>query len=89
MKVFTALAGALFTGAFALGVSACTTAPREPQVQAACYWMTPDGAGWQAMSHVDTKQTCFALDSCSGGLGQSGGGCYKWARGTEAPALAW
>lgn len=35
------------------------------------------------------KQECDLLDSCEGGLSQSGGGCYKWAVSFDAPAIGW
>lgn len=51
-----------------------------------CYWLSNVDNAWQAMPDVQTQEQCYALDSCSGGLGESGGGCYKWANGaTEAP----
>lgn len=67
--------------------AACATAPAP--ARAACYWMTNDGAQWVEFSEVRTKTQCFALDSCSGGQGLSGGGCYKWAPGAAAPAEPW
>jgi hypothetical protein len=57
--------------------------------KAGCYWMTQDGSRWVAQANVQTKQQCFALDSCSGGQSMSGGGCYKWASGPNAPAQKW
>jgi hypothetical protein len=36
-----------------------------------------------------TKQECFELDSCDGGLGRPGGGCYKWATSPDAPRIKW
>ena len=35
------------------------------------------------------KKECFELDSCDGGLGKSGGGCYKWAETANDPRLVW
>ena len=32
---------------------------------------------------------CKAADSCSGGGGQSGGGCYKWTVGANDPFTSW
>jgi len=52
-----------------------------------CYWLEPDGERWEWRPHF-TRQMCYENDSCSGGLGQSGGGCYKWAAGPDAPAQA-
>jgi TonB family protein len=56
---------------------------------AACYWLNPSPNEWQAMPGVDTKQQCFALDSCNGGLAGSRGGCYKWATGPHGAAEPW
>lgn len=57
---------------------------------AACFWLQSGPAGrWQAMPQFSNKQACFAQDSCDGGLGQSGGGCYKWADSADAPAQRW
>jgi hypothetical protein len=36
-----------------------------------------------------TKQECFERDSCDGGLGRPGGGCYKWATSPDAPRIKW
>jgi hypothetical protein len=54
----------------------------------ACYWLSNAGDGWVELGGID-QAGCFNLDSCSGGEGASGGGCYKWSRGHEAPALPW
>ncbi|NEQ37391.1 MAG: hypothetical protein F6K40_14410 [Okeania sp. SIO3I5] len=35
------------------------------------------------------KEQCYALDSCDGGLGESGGGCYKWAITADSPRIPW
>lgn len=34
-------------------------------------------------------ESCYALDSCNGGLGASGGGCYKWADSADGEAYPW
>jgi len=36
-----------------------------------------------------TERECFYLDSCSGGLSGSNGGCYKWAASPTANPLPW
>ena len=76
-------------GALALltSIAACASLPMHPRN--ACYWMTEDGSRWVLMSEVETKKQCFELDSCSGGKGMSGGGCYKWAPSTDAKARPW
>jgi hypothetical protein len=85
-----------FTLALILTMSLCASACAsfdwlhgEKKEPLTCYWMTQDGSRWEARSDVSNKQECFALDSCSGGLGQSGGGCYKWARGADKPGVKW
>ncbi len=52
---------------------------RHHRHAAQCYWMKSSPPyDWQAMPQHDF-QSCYQLDSCDGGLGRSGGGCYKWA----------
>ncbi|WP_293076609.1 hypothetical protein [Okeania sp. SIO3B5] len=57
-----------------------------------CYWMEnyTGQYTWVAapQGNVD-KQQCYALDSCDGGLGESGGGCYKWAMAADNPRIPW
>jgi hypothetical protein len=53
-----------------------------------CYWMTPQGS-WQGAPQYGTKRQCYEQDSCNGGLGASGGGCYKWAVSPSASAERW
>lgn len=80
--VSAALAGAL---------SACATGGEEaaPTANAQCYWLSNEGAGWVARPDLADAELCFEMDSCSGGVGLSGGGCYKWARTADAPAAPW
>ena len=56
-----------------------------------CYWMETHSGEfrWVALRASYDKQRCFEADSCSGGLGGSGGGCYKWSEGPEADAVPW
>ncbi len=54
-----------------------------------CYWMenTSGNFCWVPWEGRDMG-TCKRLDSCDGGGGVSGGGCYKWSdssSGTRAP----
>lgn len=76
--------------AFALGVSGCAMLGigdhREPK---ACYWLSNVTNEWQEWPEAPTRQRCFELDSCSGGRGDSGGGCYKWAASANAPQNNW
>jgi hypothetical protein len=76
-------------GAAALVAMSAACASLPVHARNACYWMTQDGARWVLMSEVQTKKQCFELDSCSGGQGMSGGGCYKWAPSTDAPGRPW
>jgi hypothetical protein len=76
--------------AFAVSVSACATLfHHEPEPPLACYWLSNVTNQWQAMPQVQARQQCYELDSCSGGLGMSGGGCYKWSRGPDGPQGHW
>ncbi|MBL3597356.1 hypothetical protein JMM63_17610 [Rhodovulum sulfidophilum] len=72
---FAAAAG--FAGTFAMADS--------------CFWMSTDsGNPWVPAPQGDVdKDKCFALDSCDGGKGESGGGCYKWAASADAPREPW
>ena len=86
----------IFGVALAGALSACATheepaAPAAAPVVAAaqCYWLSNAGAGWVARPDLSEAELCFEMDSCSGGVGLSGGGCYKWAIGADAPAIPW
>lgn len=64
-------------------------------VESSCFWME-NRSGTSQWIPAETvygrellKSDCYALDSCGGGLGQSGGGCYKWSAGPDAPSEAW
>ncbi len=62
-----------------------------------CYWMENYSGQYKWVPHESIRGTknkiskamCYALDSCDGGLGQSHGGCYKWALGPESNRIAW
>ena len=73
--------------ALAFLATGCVTLPKHER--RACYWMTEDGSRWVDRSDVATKAACFELDSCSGGQGMSGGGCYKWSTGADKPGVKW
>lgn len=87
MSRHTAIA-ILASFAFAIGVSACATLFQPPQPRA-CYWLSNITNRWEAMPQVYTREECYQLDSCSGGLGMSGGGCYKWSTGPDGPQGRW
>lgn len=68
-------------------VTECKTYEEE-----GCYWMEnyDERSCWIPAEGVTTFDECKALDSCSeGGGGQSGGGCYKWADGSEGDGQIW
>lgn len=77
--------------AFASALSACATKDESsaPAAAAQCYWLSNEGAGWVPRPDLAEAELCFEMDSCAGGVGLSGGGCYKWASGADAPAIAW
>lgn len=56
---------------------------------ATCFWREQGKDTWISWPKAPTKQACFDLDSCSGGLGKSGGGCYKWTTGPKAQPEPW
>lgn len=76
--------------AFALSVSGCAMLGiGQPREANACYWLSNVTNEWQDWPQAATRQDCFALDSCNGGRGESGGGCYKWAASADAPQNRW
>jgi hypothetical protein len=56
-----------------------------------CYWMENSSGNycWVPADWANTFEECFAMDSCDGGRGESGGGCYKWAESSHANRVAW
>jgi hypothetical protein len=60
-----------------------------------CYWMgfrdtgTWDNWCWEPATWASSFEACYEMDSCNGGLGYSGGGCYKWASSSEASMTPW
>lgn len=82
-------------GFVSLCLTACTNLNHQPAVKAQCFWMENYSGkySWVQASSIyqkDLTQTeCFRLDSCSGGMGESGGGCYKWATSPDANSLPW
>lgn len=61
-----------------------------PTQSFACYWLSNDAQPtWRLAAQFSTLEQCFAQDSCDGGEGRSGGGCYKWAAGPDAPRQPW
>ncbi len=64
-------------------------------VKPQCFWMENSSGEfkWLPASKVYrkelTKHECLKFDSCDGGEGLSGGGCYKWATSPDAPRIPW
>lgn len=62
-----------------------------------CFWMETSSGDFNwirveeafGLSEKMTQTECYQLDSCEGGEGQSGGGCYKWAESADAEAIQW
>jgi MYXO-CTERM domain-containing protein len=55
-----------------------------------CYWMenTSGNYCWVPAPWASSFYQCYVLDSCSG-LGESGGGCYKWADRSDGDGYPW
>lgn len=70
-------------------LSACAAREELPARAAQCYWLSNQGEGWVSRPDLSEPELCFEMDSCSGGVGLSGGGCYKWAIDADAPAAPW
>ena len=60
-----------------------------------CYWMENISGKFEWViadviyNEELSKKQCFNLDSCNGGKGFSGGGCYKWAKSSNDKASSW
>ena len=60
-----------------------------------CYWMenTSGQFTWIEAEEVYhrklSERECYELNSCGSGLGNSGGGCYKWSTNPEGEAENW
>jgi len=78
-----------------LGHSICILNQTSEEEIFGCYWMEnySGNYNWVPVTEISlfniSKAECFALDSCDGGLGLSGGGCYKWAEGANEPRESW
>jgi hypothetical protein len=79
----------VFVAALAGSLSACVMSEEAPVPATQCYWLSNEGAGWVSRPDLPDPELCFEMDSCSGGAGLSGGGCYKWATDADAPAAPW
>ncbi|OED38156.1 hypothetical protein AB833_20985 [Chromatiales bacterium (ex Bugula neritina AB1)] len=68
--------------------SVCANEPLGTQ----CYWMENSSGNYcwvKSPSGVGDINSCKALDSCNGGGGASGGGCYKWAECPNCNRFPW
>lgn len=54
-----------------------------------CYWMENTSGEYRWERTAWDYESCFELDSCDGGLGASGGGCYKWADSPDGERYPW
>lgn len=60
-----------------------------------CYWMENVSGKYEWVSTevtgmgALTKDECYSMDSCDGGEGLSGGGCYKWAKSAQSEREPW
>lgn len=60
-----------------------------------CYWMENVSGKFEWVSSEVaglgpmTKEQCYSMDSCDGGEGMSGGGCYKWAKSAQGDREPW
>lgn len=71
-------------------MAAPVTLKTTPTSDYHCYWMESSSGKYQwVLTKIRTKSNCFTLDSCSGGMKQSGGGCYKWATSPAAKPESW
>jgi hypothetical protein len=89
------LAALLLAGALAgcktkdMPASEDALAAAAPGAPAQCFWLSNQGTGWQPRPDLPEVDYCYEMDSCSGGAGMSGGGCYKWATGPGDPGKPW
>lgn len=78
-----------------LSLGSCKTYTHIKEYGASCYWMENYSGKFEWISVKDalgkkySKEECFAADSCDGGLGESGGGCYKWAKTASSSRFSW
>jgi monoamine oxidase len=56
---------------------------------AGCFRLEPKAESWKPLPRVASKQACFELDSCTGGLGKPSYGCTKWSQSATAPREPW
>ena len=85
-NTITCTNGASFNGSACVAGSGCTTTASTPG--ASCFWMQNYGSFAWVPAYSDYSG-CQALDSCDGGGGQSGGGCYKWSVGSDGCRNPW
>lgn len=60
-----------------------------------CYWLENVTGKYEwvatgvALGVAYDFEQCYAVDSCDGGLGESLGGCYKWANSAQSERYPW
>ncbi len=82
-NTITCTNGASFDGSNC--ITSCATANTPG---ASCFWMENwPPWGWQQWG--GDYNYCRELDSCMGGMGYSGGGCYKWSLGVDGCFGGW
>jgi hypothetical protein len=64
-------------------------APATTATQFQCYWMENVSGQFKWVANTMSKQDCYRMDSCNGGMKMSGGGCYKWAASPTANPEPW
>lgn len=81
--------------AFLFSLESCKIYSHRNEHRASCYWMENYSGKFEwvsvkkALGVEYNEEECFKADSCDGGLGESGGGCYKWSNTATSPRLKW
>lgn len=98
MQRLTDMKGLIFVSlaTVLLAASIAGEAPKSTSLPYFCYWMENASGRYEwvpaevgGIYHGEGYERCQALDSCSGGLSESNGGCYKWARSAQSAAVKW
>ncbi len=74
---------------FFISLNNCEAQLPIEEEDANCYWMENYSGKFEWVETDNSKQECFELDSCDGGLARSSGGCYKWAKTANGARLEW
>ncbi|MDY7007517.1 MAG: hypothetical protein SWX82_27190 [Cyanobacteriota bacterium] len=92
MKTLTKSVQVFVLSCLMLVISGLAVVDSSLAADAKCYWMENYSGEYNWVDAPQgnvSKEECYALDSCDGGLGQSGGGCYKWATAAKADRIPW